>query len=352
MNREALASFALLFAATALLLPALTLIGMRLFGRRLRHATCYLILLLCVIRILIPTGWGPSVFQLSDLKAEHAESEPPISNVGSSSDSTPEQEAPPINGVIPSPDNESLHSAKPNLLRSVLDFFLYRIDLILLAIWGIGALAFACAAVLPQLLLLRRETRFSVAVPTETAAVYAEVCKAYDIKRPPELSCLDLAVSPHICGVLSPSIRLGNTPLTSEELTHVLRHELTHYRRHDLAAKILLTAALAIFWWNPLVWQLIKRTQEELELACDEQVLADADEEVRCAYGGAILKILRQNRRSSLPLSSVLSASGNATVTRFREITSLARRNKGRAVILLFCLVFLASGMKTEINIP
>jgi len=351
MNTTPLASVALLFAAASILLPALTLAAMRLLGKRLRHTACYLILLLCVIRILIPTGWtGPALLEFSAVTGsteEATDSMPPISNLDSATEENSPDISDPSNGSqqSPVPDNQQSPSPDPNPITSASDFFVHHVDVVLLIIWAIGALATACTLIIPQMRLLRRERCFEIPVPEETATAYAEACARYRIKNPPALACLDLAVSPHICGILRPSIRLGNTPLTERELSFVLRHELCHHRRRDLLAKLVLTTALSVFWWNPLVPLLVKRTQEELELACDETVLTDASEEERCEYGGAILKILRGSQRARAPLSSVLSASGSATVTRFREITSLTRRHKGKLVILLFCLIFIGSGM-------
>lgn len=346
-------SVAFLFAATAILLPALSMGGLRLLGRRLRHGTRYLILMLCVIRILIPTGLGgPTLLQFSDLEDwVHGDTvtEPPITNVDPAPDTSGSGESTPPNGDAPTPDRDPIHyPTEPTLLQAVSDFFVRHSAAILFSAWGIGALAFACALLIPQWRLQRRELRFAVPVPDETLDIYLEVCRSRGIKHAPTLVCLDLAVAPHLCAGQLPrlrsTVRLGNTPFSQDELWQVLGHELVHARRHDLGAKRLLTAALIVFWWNPLVWMLVKEAQEEQELSCDEAVLDRATEEERIVYGNAILKALRHSRRSRSPLASALSASGSATVTRFREITSQSPRRRGKALVLVFCLLFLISG--------
>lgn len=349
MNTTPVSSIALLFAATSILLPALALLCISLAGKRLRHATSYLILLLCVIRILIPTGWaGPTLFRFSvhtDWSNGQAVA-PPVSNVDSATEEERPNQLDPSVKLPASPSGGGAQSDPndPNPIRTASDFFVRHYDAVLLLAWAVGALATACVMIAPQMRLLGREMRFRTPTPERTATAYAEVCRLMNVKHPPALCCLDLAVSPHLCGLIRPSIRLGNTPLSERELCYMLRHELMHHRRGDLAAKLVLTAALAIFWWNPLVGLLVKRAQEELELACDEAVLSNASEQERCEYGGAILKILRNSRRAQSPLPSALSASGNATVTRFREITSTAKRGRGIVFILIFVLMLIGSG--------
>ncbi len=70
----------------------------------------------------------------------------------------------------------------------------------------------------------------------------------------------------------------------------MLQHELTHAQRRDLWAQLLAEIYRALFWFNPLVHLALKRFHEDQELACDYQVLKQADPDTRLAYGQALQK--------------------------------------------------------------
>jgi beta-lactamase regulating signal transducer with metallopeptidase domain len=53
----------------------------------------------------------------------------------------------------------------------------------------------------------------------------------------------------------------------------VLAHELAHVRRWDALTQWIAHLAVALFWFNPLVWVAARRVREEREHACDDAVL-------------------------------------------------------------------------------
>ena len=77
--------------------------------------------------------------------------------------------------------------------------------------------------------------------------------------------------SPCLYGFPRPAVYL--TPAAAGEpelLGHVLRHELTHRRHGDHIWAVLRAAALALHWYNPLVWLAAVLSRRDGELACDE----------------------------------------------------------------------------------
>lgn len=99
--------------------------------------------------------------------------------------------------------------------------------------------------------------------------------------------------SPCLFGVLRPAVYV--TPETAADpviLRHVLIHETTHYRQGDHLWSALRCAALAVHWWNPLVWLAAILSRRDAELSCDEGTLKVLGDGERRAYGGTLLALV------------------------------------------------------------
>ena len=76
-----------------------------------------------------------------------------------------------------------------------------------------------------------------------------------------------------LMGLLRPCLYLPGEDWSGQALSFILRHELTHYRHLDHIWSILRGIALAVHWWNPLVWLAVVYSRRDGELACDEGAL-------------------------------------------------------------------------------
>lgn len=109
--------------------------------------------------------------------------------------------------------------------------------------------------------------------------------------------------SPFVLGVIFPRIYLP-FGLTEENLALVLAHEQGHLTRHDHWWKPLGFALLALTWFNPLAWIAYVCFCKDIELACDEHVLASLGTEVRKPYSRALLDCSVSHRRiAACPLA-------------------------------------------------
>ena len=81
---------------------------------------------------------------------------------------------------------------------------------------------------------------------------------------------------PVVWGFLKPVLLLpaSSSDWSSERLRVVLMHELAHVRRHDGITLLVTRAAVAMFWFHPLMWTLERLGRSECERACDDLVLA------------------------------------------------------------------------------
>lgn len=95
--------------------------------------------------------------------------------------------------------------------------------------------------------------------------------------------------SPMVTGFFQTVLLLPREDYSEQELEMIIRHELVHYKRHDIAYKMLLMFAVAVHWFNPLVWIMAQEANKDLELACDEAATAGMDGDERAEYGRALI---------------------------------------------------------------
>ena len=107
-------------------------------------------------------------------------------------------------------------------------------------------------------------------------------------RRPRLLVCQGLKV-PMLAGTLRPAILLPQGKITGEELAFSLLHALTHFRRGDIWLKTLAMWVNALYWFNPLMWLLVRLVERDTELACDEDALRRLSPRDYSAYGQTIL---------------------------------------------------------------
>ena len=91
-----------------------------------------------------------------------------------------------------------------------------------------------------------------------------------------------------ILGFIRPKIYIPmGMPLSVRR--HILAHEQTHLEKGDHWFKMIGFLALAIHWFNPLVWCAYILLCKDIEMACDERVVRFMDLEERKRYSAALL---------------------------------------------------------------
>lgn len=141
-------------------------------------------------------------------------------------------------------------------------------------------------------------------------------------------------------GLLRPRILLPERELSPEQWEGVLTHELVHWRRHDLWIKWLAVLARAVHWFNPAVWWLVRRLEQDCELSCDEQTVRHWDSPRRARYGELLL-ILAAGGDSGFGWVS-LSLSSPKQRLKERLICMMTQKRYGRPAALLAASACLA----------
>lgn len=106
----------------------------------------------------------------------------------------------------------------------------------------------------------------------------------------PGVFLADHLESPFVLGLLRPKIYLPSN-LPEADRRFILLHERHHIHRGDQLFKALAFAALAIHWFNPLVWLAFFLLGKDMEMSCDEAVLSKLDTDIRADYSAVLLRL-------------------------------------------------------------
>lgn len=147
------------------------------------------------------------------------------------------------------------------------------------AIWLTGV---GCMALYMALSLLRMRWRLRAA-PSIQDNVYR---------------CTDWS-TPFVLGVLAPRIYVPET-VSEQDFPQVLAHERCHIRRWDHVWKPLAFLLLAVNWFNPVLWVAYVLLGRDMERACDEMVLKNADAAQRAAYSRALVACAAQPKMAAV----------------------------------------------------
>ena len=98
----------------------------------------------------------------------------------------------------------------------------------------------------------------------------------------------EAVLSPFVLGIIKPKIYLPFN-MNEQDMEHVIAHEKAHLRRKDHLWKPLGFLILTIHWFNPMVWLGYILLCRDIELACDEKVVKEFNNEQKADYSQALL---------------------------------------------------------------
>lgn len=98
----------------------------------------------------------------------------------------------------------------------------------------------------------------------------------------------DRVSSPFILGLIRPKIYLPSD-ISETDIEFVTEHEKAHIKRLDHIWKPIGFLLLTLYWFNPIIWVGYIFLCRDIELACDERVIASKDGEYKKQYSNALI---------------------------------------------------------------
>ena len=187
-------------------------------------------------------------------------------------------------------------------------------------LWLLGVVAVAGRLQL-GLLTLHRWTREGRPV---TCAQWTAPLEDLSPADRPRLVSSDRIDSPLSWGVAPGFIVIDSGSLAERHAAPaILAHELAHLRRHDWIFLVLSRLALALFWFNPLVWRLHAVLADRSEEAADAAALETVD---RTLYARTLVRLAAHPAPLAAPFAAPLMAAPRAATAMAADARTLKTR--------------------------
>ena len=164
--------------------------------------------------------------------------------------------------------------------------------------------------------------------------------------RKVELVVCSFITTSMLTGFFKPMILLPEKNYDDDELQLIFIHELIHYRRKDLWIKLLSLTALAIHWFNPLVYLMNIALQTEGEASCDQEVLEASELKSRHLYAEVIISMIGPTKSKMTTLATNFYGGRGGIKKRLEEIIagSAPRKFTSYTFLALVFILTLMSG--------
>ncbi len=163
-------------------------------------------------------------------------------------------------------------------------------------IWAFGVISLLAISII---MYIRTVRRLQTAVLYKDNNILEETSNMLKLRRKVRIFCSGEINAPIVCGLFRPQIILPFLLIKDNnlfDLKHIITHELVHIKRFDYLFKPLSVIAVCLHWFNPIIWLSFILFQKDLEMSCDERVLAVYDKDIRSDYATSLINLsVRQN---------------------------------------------------------
>ncbi len=171
-----------------------------------------------------------------------------------------------------------------------------------------------------------------------------QLCLEMGLKNTPLVYLSEKASSPMVIGLIRPVVYLPQAATDSKYLYYVLKHEFIHLRRHDIFYKLVLLLACSVHWFNPFIQKMFALASRDLEMICDETVIANEEKEGRKKYSEAILANTQRQIFHPTQLSTYFNGGVKMMKQRFKNIFDSSNKSRGRVVLIIMLLLIVSAG--------
>ena len=187
---------------------------------------------------------------------------------------------------------------------------------------------------------------FKTALPVENDFI-ALWQQKHPMRLPVRIRQSDRIKSPLTYGIFRPVLLLPKATDWTDEtrLQYILTHEFVHIKRFDTLTKLLLTSAVCVHWFNPLVWVMYVLANRDIELSCDETVVKKFGELKKSAYALTLIGLVGK-KGPLIPLCNNFSK--NAMEERINAIMKIKKYSISIIIVAVLLVVGVTVGFATS----
>lgn len=169
---------------------------------------------------------------------------------------------------------------------------------------------------------------------------FGNIAEQNNIKKNIELYKNNLIASPLLIGFFKPCIIITDDEIIDKDFYYTILHELTHYKRWDMFYKWLVQFTVCLHWFNPFVYLMEHKINQDCELSCDEKVVKNLNFEERKAYGDTLLNAIGGSYKNSVA-AVTLNESKKLLKERLKSIMNYKKISKTTISVSILITIFI-----------
>lgn len=154
--------------------------------------------------------------------------------------------------------------------------------------------------------------------------------------------------SPFVIGFLNPKIFIP-IDLNKASIEMVLAHEQVHILHHDNFRKMIAWIVLSVHWFNPFIWIAYTMFCSDMEISCDETVIAALNKKERKKYAYIVL-MQSQGKNKNVCASFFGGIKAKERVEKILNYKKLTRKEETLCCILLLTFMLIAVTKNVDVE--
>lgn len=152
----------------------------------------------------------------------------------------------------------------------------------------------------------------------------------YHIKSCREIRICQGFDTPFVCGLVRPVLVIPAQMADNMDEKMIL-HELLHVQYKDVLINFVIHAVRILNWCNPVMWMILNRIQNDSEAFCDQRVLERIEKEQHKQYGNLLLDLARSKYPTVVGTTSMANGKRNIR-RRLKRIVDFSHVPSGHGV--------------------
>lgn len=169
---------------------------------------------------------------------------------------------------------------------------------------------------------------------------FGNIAEQNNIKKNIELYKNNLIASPLLIGFFKPYIIITDEEISATDFYYTILHELTHYKRWDMFYKWLVQFTVCLHWFNPFVYLMEHKINQDCELSCDETIIKKLNADEIRFYGDTLLNAVGGSYKNSVA-SITLNESKKLLKERLKYIMNYKKISKTTISVSILITIFI-----------